>query len=108
MSWRSSRWAFNPRDVFSPQPLWRLPLNGLHEYALPATIAERLLDPVDLAHSLAAAPIELIVFATDVSEPNDGTYELAFSSRETPAETMVQRCVCLGSDQRARPAAACR
>jgi len=82
--------GLQPRDVFSPQRLWRLPLNGLHEYALPATIAERLLDPHDLAHSLAAAPIEVIVFATDVSEPNDGTYELAFSSRETPAETMVQ------------------
>ncbi len=82
--------GLQPRDVFSPQRLWRLPLNGLHEYALPATIAERLLDPLDLAHSLAAAPIEVIVFATDVSEPNDGTYELAFSSRETPAETMVR------------------
>jgi predicted acylesterase/phospholipase RssA len=82
--------GLQPRDVFSPQRLWRLPLNGLHEYALPATIAERLLDPLDLAHSLAAAPIEVIVFATDVSEGDDGTYELAFSSHETPAETMVR------------------
>jgi len=82
--------GLQPRDVFSPQRLWRLPLNGLHEYALPDTIAERLLDPLDLAHSLAAAPIEVVVFATDVSEGNDGTYELAFSSHETPAETMVR------------------
>jgi predicted acylesterase/phospholipase RssA len=82
--------GLQPRDVFSPQRLWRLPLNGLHEYALPATIAARLLDPLELAHSLAAAPIEVVVFATDVSEGDDGTYELAFSSRETPAETMVR------------------
>jgi predicted acylesterase/phospholipase RssA len=82
--------GLQPRDVFSPQRLWRLPLNGLHEYALPTTIAERLLDPLDLAHSLAAAPIEVIVFATDVSEGDEGTYELAFSSHETPPETMVR------------------
>jgi predicted acylesterase/phospholipase RssA len=82
--------GLQPRDVFSPQRLWRLPLNGLHEYALPATIAARLLDPLELANSLAAAPIEVVVFATDVSEGDDGTYELAFSSRETPAETMVR------------------
>lgn len=82
--------SLQPRDIFRPQPLWRLPLNGLHEYALPATIAERLLDPLDLARALAAAPIEVVVFATDVSEEDDGSYELAFSSHETPAETMAQ------------------
>src|SRR5215212_939973 len=32
--------GLQPSDVFRPQRLWRLPLNGLHEYALPATIAE--------------------------------------------------------------------
>ena len=83
--------GLQPRDVFCPQRLWRLPLNGLHEYALPATIAERLLDPIDLARSLAAAPIEVVVFATDVSErEDDGTYELSYSSHETPPETMAQ------------------
>lgn len=82
--------GLQPRDIFCPQRLWRLPLNGLHEYALPATIAERLLDPLDLAQSLAAAPIEVVVFATDVSEGDDGPYELAYSSRDTPAETMAQ------------------
>jgi predicted acylesterase/phospholipase RssA len=82
--------GLQPRDVFSPQRLWRLPLNGLHEYALPATIAERMLDPSELAGSLAEAPIEVIVFATDVSERDDGTYELAYSSRDTPPETMAR------------------
>ena len=82
--------GLQPRDVFCPQRLWRLPLNGLHEYALPATIAERLLDPLDLASSLADAPIELVVFATDVSEGDEGTYELTYSSHQTEAETMAR------------------
>jgi len=82
--------GLQPRDIFRPQRLWRLPLNGLHEYALPATLAERLLDPLDLAHSLAAAPIEVVVFATDVSEGDDGTYELAYSSHDVPPESMAR------------------
>jgi NTE family protein len=82
--------GLQPRDIFRPQSLWRLPLNGLHEYALPATIEKRLLDPLDLARSLAASPIELIVFATDVSEGEAGTYELAYSSREAPPESMAR------------------
>ena len=50
-----------------------------------------MLDPNELADALAAAPIELIVFATDVSERRaDGSYELAYSSHETPPETMAQ------------------
>ncbi len=82
--------GLQPSDIFRPQRLWRLPLNGLHEYALPATIAERMLDPKELAGSLAEAPIEVVVFATDVSEGEDGTYELAYSSHETPPETMAR------------------
>ena len=30
-----------------PQRLWRLPLNGLHEYTLPETISERLFPPLE-------------------------------------------------------------
>src|SRR5215212_4797997 len=58
--------GLQPADIFAPQRLWELPLSGLHRYALPKTIAERLLDPVDLAAALAEAPIEVVVFATDV------------------------------------------
>jgi predicted acylesterase/phospholipase RssA len=79
-----------PRDLFCPQRLWRLPLNGLHEYALPRTIEERLSHPLELAKDLAAAPVELVVFATDVSVDCDGPYELSFSSHETPPETMAR------------------
>jgi predicted acylesterase/phospholipase RssA len=82
--------GLQPRDIFAPQRLWQLPLNGLHHYALPATIAGRLLEPIDLAHLLAAAPIELIVFATDVSEAAEPSYELAYSSHRTPPETMAE------------------
>ncbi len=82
-----------PADVFRPQRLWRLPLNGLHEYALPSTIAERLIDPLQLAQDMAAAPIEVVMFASDVSA-DDGSpgrsYELAYSSHETPVETLAQ------------------
>ncbi|HEY8103793.1 MAG TPA: patatin-like phospholipase family protein [Gaiellaceae bacterium] len=85
--------GLQPADVFRPQRLWLLPLNGLHEYALPATIAERLCDPVELAEDLSRAAIEVVMYATDVSADDDDTprrYELAYSSHETPAETLAQ------------------
>ena len=82
-----------PADVFRPQRLWRLPLNGLHEYALPATITERLLEPHDLARQLNAAPVEVVIFATDVSDDEEcagSSFELAYSSHETPPEVLAQ------------------
>jgi hypothetical protein len=49
---------------------------------------------VSLSRELAHAPIEVTVFATDVSNDAHGEgarmYELAYSSRTTPAETMAQ------------------
>jgi predicted acylesterase/phospholipase RssA len=82
--------GLQPRDIFAPQRLWQLPLSGLHHYALPATIAERLLEPRDLALALAAAPIEVVVFVTDVTEHEEASYELAYSSHETAPETMAE------------------
>ena len=83
-----------PEDTFRPHRLWRLPLLGLHDYALPRTIAERLEDPVDLVRGLEDSPIELVVLATDLSvETEDSaneSYELAYSSRTTPPEEMAQ------------------
>jgi predicted acylesterase/phospholipase RssA len=82
-----------PGDVFRPQRLWRLPLNGLHEYALPATITERLLEPHDLARQLNAAPVEVVIFATDVSDDEEcagSSFELSYSSHETPPEVLAQ------------------
>jgi predicted acylesterase/phospholipase RssA len=83
-----------PEETFRPHSLWRLPLLGSHDYRLPETVAERLGDLVPLARELAVAPIEVIVFATDVSNDSFGEgarmYELAYSSRTTPAETMAQ------------------
>jgi predicted acylesterase/phospholipase RssA len=83
-----------PEDTFRPHSLWRLPLLGSHDYRLPLTVAERIGDLELLAHQLAKAPIEVTVFATDVS--NDAhdqgahAYELAYSSRSTPPEIMAQ------------------
>jgi predicted acylesterase/phospholipase RssA len=80
-----------PEEVFRPRKVWQFP-GGLHDYTLPDTIAERLGDAEDLGSGLAASPIELVVFATDVSEPLEGDearhFELAFSSRSTPPEAM--------------------
>src|SRR5215218_4158192 len=59
--------ALRPEETFRPNRLWRLPLLGLHEYALPRTIAERIGDLHELAHEAAASPIELVVVATDLS-----------------------------------------
>src|SRR6185437_951031 len=76
-----------PEETFRPHSLWRLPLLGSHDYRLPQTVAERIGDLVPLAAELASAPIEVTVFATDVSNEAHGeghhAYELAYSSRTT-------------------------
>ena len=83
-----------PEDTFRPHSLWRLPLLGSHDYRLPATIAEWLGDITEIARGLADAPVEVVVFATDVSAdvPGSGAhaYELSYSSRSTPPEIMAQ------------------
>src|ERR671937_2277725 len=86
--------AMQPKDAFRPHRLWQLPLLGLHDYALPRTIDERLGDRVALARELAEAEIELVVIATDVTNDADeeGTNprELVYSSRETPPELFAE------------------
>jgi predicted acylesterase/phospholipase RssA len=86
-----------PEETFRPHSLWRLPLLGSHDYRLPQTVAERIGDLVPLARELAEAPIEVTVFATDVSNDSVGQgarmYELAYSSKTTPAETMAQAII---------------
>ena len=79
-------------DVFRPRRVWQLPLGGLHDYTLPDTIAKHLGGPEELGSSLAAADIELVVFATDVSEhlePDTARdFELVYPAHSTPPETM--------------------
>jgi predicted acylesterase/phospholipase RssA len=79
-------------EVFRPRRIWQLPLGGLHDYTLPETIADRLGGPEELGSALAASEIELVVFATDVSEPIDGDherhFELVYSSYTAQPETM--------------------
>jgi predicted acylesterase/phospholipase RssA len=83
-----------PEETFRPHSLWRLPLLGSHDYRLPETVAERIGDLVPLARELGQAEIEVTVFATDVTDDVHGTgqhaYELAYSSKTTPPETMAQ------------------
>jgi predicted acylesterase/phospholipase RssA len=83
--------GLQPADTFRPQSLWRQPLNGLHTYTLPDTVSKRVEDTKELARALRDAPIELIVYAADVTDEAghaDGlSYELEFSSRTTPPDT---------------------
>ena len=83
-----------PEDTFRAHSLWRLPLLGSHDYRLPETVAERIGDLAALARILAESPIELTVFATDVSDDRHGqgqhAYELAYSSRTTAPDVMAQ------------------
>lgn len=81
-------------DVFRPNRMWRLPFAGVHEYALPATIAERLGDLTALARELRDAEIELVVCATDASPAESGPdirdYELVYSARDTEPQEMAE------------------
>jgi predicted acylesterase/phospholipase RssA len=83
-----------PEETFRPHRLWQLPLVGLHDYALPKTISEKLGDRVELARDVARAAIELVVVATDVTDDADpeGTdaRELVYSSRDTPPELFAE------------------
>ena len=80
-----------PDDAFRPRPVWQFP-GGLHDYMLPATVAERIGSAGELGSALAAAPIELFVYATDVTEYPEGDverdFELEYSSRTASPETM--------------------
>ena len=86
--------SLQPDETFRPHRLWQLPLTGLHDYALPATIAERLDRPETLARQLADAPIELVVVVTDMSTPAEPSgphpFERTYSSRSTPPDVMGQ------------------
>jgi predicted acylesterase/phospholipase RssA len=84
--------SLRSEEVFRPRRMWQLPLGGLRDYTLPETIAERLGGADELGSELAAAEIELVVFATDVSdhlEPDTSRhFELVYSSHSTSHEVM--------------------
>jgi predicted acylesterase/phospholipase RssA len=80
-----------PADAFRPRAVWQFP-GGLHDYTLPTTVADRIGGPVELGAELAASAIELVVYATDVSDYPEGDgardFELAYSSHTADPETM--------------------
>jgi predicted acylesterase/phospholipase RssA len=86
-------YRLQPDDTFRPNRMWRLPLLGSHDYRLPRTVEERLGDTIEMANALRESPIEVSVFATDVSAQADGggahAHELQYSSHSTPPETMA-------------------
>jgi predicted acylesterase/phospholipase RssA len=83
-----------PEETFRPHRLWQLPLVGLHDYALPKTIEDKLGDRIELARDLARAPIELVVVATDVTDDADeegiNPRELVWSARTTAPEIFAE------------------
>jgi predicted acylesterase/phospholipase RssA len=87
--------GLQPADVFRPNRLWRMLLLGTHEYALGATMSERVGDPIELAREVIASDKELVVCTTDVTEngtpPGDGrAFELVYSSRELEPERLAE------------------
>lgn len=83
-----------PEETFRPNRLWQTPLNGLHDYVLPETIAERLAPIEELAGDIATSPMELLVTVTDVTDdvlPDEvHAYERVYSSRTTPVDVMAR------------------
>jgi predicted acylesterase/phospholipase RssA len=85
--------ALRPEETFRPNRLWRLPFLGLHDYALPETIRSWFGEWESVATQLAAAPVELVVVATDVTGDRRNEragFELVRSSRTTPPAEMAQ------------------
>ena len=83
--------GLQPQDAFRPRAVWQFP-GGLHDYTLPSTVADRIGSPEELGRALAEAEIELVVYATDVSDYPEGDeardFELEYSSRTTEPEVM--------------------
>ncbi len=83
--------GIEPADAFRPRAVWQFP-GGLHDYTLPGTVADRIGSPRDLGAALAASDIELVVYATDVSDYPEADeardFELEYSSRATAPEVM--------------------
>lgn len=83
--------GLQPQDAFRPRPLWQFP-GGLHDYTLPTTVADRIGAPEELGMALARSAIELVVYATDVSDYPEGDeardFELEYSSRTSQPDVM--------------------
>ncbi len=84
--------TLQPDETFRPHRLWQLPFAGLHDYALPETISERIGAAEQIAADLCRSPIELCVCVTDVTNTEDSqadhAFERVYSSRRDPPELM--------------------
>lgn len=83
--------GIQPSDAFRPRAVWQFP-GGLHDYTLPQTVSDRIGSPQELGSALAASAIELVVYATDVSDYPEGDeardFELAYASHTAEPEIM--------------------
>ena len=77
--------SLQPDETFRPHRLWQLPFAGLHDYALPGTISERIEPAEELVAALQKSPVELFVCVTDVTSTEDTeadhAFERVYSSR---------------------------
>lgn len=77
--------GLQPDETFRPHRLWQLPFAGLHDYALPGTISERIEPAEQLVAALHKSPVELFVCVTDVTSTEDSeadhAFERVYSSR---------------------------
>jgi predicted acylesterase/phospholipase RssA len=84
--------GLQPDETFRPHRLWQLPFTGLHDYVLPATIAERIEPAEELVAELHESPIELAVCVTDITSTEDPeidhAFERVYSSRTTEPAVM--------------------
>ena len=80
-----------PQHAFRPRAVWQFP-GGLHDYTLPITVAEQIGAPEELGVALARSAVELVVYATDVSDYPEADetrdFELEYSSRTTEPDVM--------------------
>ena len=83
-----------PEETFRPHSLWRLPLLGSHDYRLPRRSRSGSATSWRSRATSPTAPVEMAVFATDVSNDAHGEgaarVRARYSSRTTPPETMAQ------------------
>ena len=96
-----------PPRTFRPNRLWQMPLSGLHDSHC-RTRSRSELAPMDvLARQVAAAPIELVVTVTDVTEGTRRASRVRARVLEplNGAGRDGARGARLGGDQCARPAA---
>ena len=98
-----------PEEAFRPHSLWRLPLLGSHDYRLPADGGGAARRPRRSSRATSPrAPVEVTVFATDVSNDVHGRGRTRTSSRTRRARRRPRRWRRRSSRRRPSARSCCR